>query len=411
MEATMLTQLFPKVHPRYTVSPSAHWLEGFSDWLTATGYAHKVAQHHIYRLKEVLERHRCVSLTSQFSAAALPVMFDHQRRQPLYRGTQRAFYRFLAQRGSLMIEPEPSRFSRLLARYRHHLTDLRGLSASTIDQHLATILDFLSQAVPVQSRLEDLSAIIVERFVGACGRRVSRQTLQHIVARLRAFLRYCHDQGVVRCPLDAIDTPRAYRDELPPRAVDWGHVQRLLDSVDVASKAGWRDLAMLHLMAHYGLRPSEVVALTIDAIDWRTQQLQVEQCKTRSTLVLPLTDRTVTILRRYLRHGRPPTDHRELFLRVRTPAGPLKHYAPGDVFKKHVQRSGLALQGYSAYSLRHAFAMRLLNRGVGIKAIGDLLGHRTLESTCVYLRLQTDALREVALPVPRLELGSVGRPS
>jgi site-specific recombinase XerD len=54
--------------------------------------------------------------------------------------------------------------------------------------------------------------------------------------------------------------------------------------------------------------------------------------------------------------------------------------------------------------------MRLLNRGVGIKAIGDLLGHRSLESTCVYLRLQTDALREVALPLPSVERRR-GRPS
>lgn len=45
--------------------------------------------------------------------------------------------------------------------------------------------------------------------------------------------------------------------------------------------------------------------------------------------------------------------------------------------------------------------MRLLNRGVGVKAIGDLLGHRSLESTCVYLRLDVKALRAVALPVPQ----------
>ena len=45
--------------------------------------------------------------------------------------------------------------------------------------------------------------------------------------------------------------------------------------------------------------------------------------------------------------------------------------------------------------------MRLLSRGVGIKAIGDVLGHRDLESTCVYLRLDVQALRDVALPVPR----------
>lgn len=46
--------------------------------------------------------------------------------------------------------------------------------------------------------------------------------------------------------------------------------------------------------------------------------------------------------------------------------------------------------------------MRLLDRGVGVKVIGDLLGHHTLESTCVYLSLQTEALREVGLPVPSL---------
>ena len=407
----MLTQLFPKFHPRYTASPAAHWLEPFSDWLTAIGYAHKVAQHHVCRLKEVLEHHRCVSLTSQFCEAALPRMFDHQKRQPLYRGTQRAFCRFLAHRGSLKIESEPSQFSALLAHYRHHLTDLRGLSTSTIEQHLTTVTEFLSHAVPGQPCLEELSAAAVERYVDDCGRRVTRQTLQHIVARLRAFLRYCHDHGVVRCRLDAIDTPRAYRDELPPRAVAWSQVQRLLDSVDLASKAGWRDLAMLHLMAHYGLRPSEVVTLTLDAIDWRAQQLRIKQCKTRSILVLPLTDRTMTLLQRYLRHGRPPTEHHELFLRVRTPAGSLKHYAPNEVFKKRAAQSDLALQGFSAYSLRHAFALRLLNRGVGIKAIGDLLGHRTLESTCVYLRLQTDALRDVALPIPHLERKSIGRSS
>jgi integrase/recombinase XerD len=74
----------------------------------------------------------------------------------------------------------------------------------------------------------------------------------------------------------------------------------------------------------------------------------------------------------------------------------------GGLYQARALRSGLDLQGTSAYSLRHSFAMRLLERGVGIKAIGDVQGHRGLESTCVYLRLQLDALRDVALPVPRV---------
>jgi site-specific recombinase XerD len=56
---------------------------------------------------------------------------------------------------------------------------------------------------------------------------------------------------------------------------------------------------------------------------------------------------------------------------------------------------------HNVYSLRHSFAMRLLSRGVGIKAIGDVLGHRDLQSTRSYLRLDVHSLRDVALPVPR----------
>lgn len=119
-------------------------------------------------------------------------------------------------------------------------------------------------------------------------------------------------------------------------------------------------------------------------------------------LALPLSDQALRVLKRYLRCGRPGSAHPQLFLRGRTPAGSLKHTALCDIDEKRAKLSELPLQGSSSYtySLRHAFAMRLLERGVGIKAIGDLLGHHTLESTCVYLRLQTEALREVGLPIP-----------
>jgi site-specific recombinase XerD len=74
--------------------------------------------------------------------------------------------------------------------------------------------------------------------------------------------------------------------------------------------------------------------------------------------------------------------------------------AVGQVFRTRADRSGLPILQYSAHCLRHAFAHRLFQRGVGMKAIGDLMGHRSLVSTSIYLRLQADALREVALPVP-----------
>lgn len=405
----MLTQLFPKRHSRYTTSPAADWLEAFSDWLKETGYEGKPAQMHVFRLKQILEPRGPVPITATFPVTVLQSMFSHRRRPECYRATRRLFHRFLAARGALTVDTSPDRFASLLSDYRHFLTDVRGLAISTTQQHLSTVTELLALCVGPRSRLKHLSAEAVERFVGTTSRRVTRQTLQHTVARLRAFLRYGYDRGIIAKRLDAIDTPRTYRDELPPRAIAWPLAQRLLRSIDLGSRAGWRDLALMHLMAHYGLRPSEVAALTLDAIDWQAGTLRVEQRKTRSALLLPVSPRTLSLLRRYLRHGRPRTFDSALFLRARTPAGPISHYAVGGAFKRRARESGLPLEGYSAYGLRHGFAMRLLDRGVGIKAIGDLLGHRTLESTCVYLRLQTDVLRAVALPIPRLARRSGGR--
>ena len=234
---------------------------------------------------------------------------------------------------------------------------------------------------------------------------MTRQSLQHWVARLRSFLRFCHMQGLLAARLDAIDTPRVYRDELPPRAIPWVTVQELLQSIDRGQSTGSRDYAILYLMVHYGLRPCEVASLRLDSIDWQANILRVEQRKTRSVLLLPLAAQTLCVLRSYLDCGRPTSTRPDLFLRARAPVGAIKHTAVCDLYQARVARSGLsALQGTSAYCLRHSFAMRLLERGVGVKAIGDVLGHRALESTCVYLRLQLDALRDVALPVPRAEV-------
>jgi integrase/recombinase XerD len=167
-------------------------------------------------------------------------------------------------------------------------------------------------------------------------------------------------------------------------------------------------------MAYYGLRASEIAALRLDALDWKGATMKVTQRKTRSDLVLPLAPRTLRILQGYLRHERGDGALPYLFLRVRRPTGPLQHYAVCNIFYKRAVQSGLDLDGYASYSLRHSFAMRLLGRNVGIKAIGDLLGHRSLEATCVYLRLDTMALRSVGLPLPlgaRRQLKGLVQPS
>jgi len=400
----MLEQIFPKGHQPYTLSPVTNVLEDFANWLVDEGYKGTALRRHLFRLKQTLEGVGNVTTESRFSAEDLVRLFAippvNPQTQKLYRHTQHCFERFLSARGHLLPVSRNDRFATFLDAYRDSLVNQRGFSPSTVRNHLRTAMTFLSCAVPPEASLAELSIQAVDSFVALSGQRMSRQSLQQLVAHLRSFLLFCYARGDIREHIGPIDTPRTYREELPPRALPWRNVLALLDSIDRSSMVGCRNHAILYLMAHYGLRPSEIVALQLDSIDWAQRTMLVQQCKTNSELLLPLSVQATRILKHYLNFGRPVVHGRtELFLRSHRPATALCRTAVSEIYRSCMLASGLGPTGSSAYSLRHAFAMRLLNRGVGVKAIGDLLGHRSLESTCVYLRLQTEVLREVGLPL------------
>jgi integrase len=379
-------------------------VEGFIAWLRTDGYTDYVIDCHIRRLLFVLPKLSSCTAPPTLREADLVAVFGRERRPPTrftnFASTRRVYTRYLRSQGRLIIEPQTPTED-LLRRYDLYLIDVRGLSASARVHHKLTLRALLT-GFPCSRSLKKLSRDDVERFILERSRRISRHSLQHEVGQLRAFLRYAHDAGLVRERLDSLDTPRTYRDELPPRALPWPSVLKLLRSIDRTSRNGWRDLTILHLIAYYGLRPSEVVTLRLESIDWEQGLLQVYQCKTRSPLTLPLDPRTLRVLRDYLQHGRIASadDSPMLFLRARCPFIPLERTCVGDIFRKRMREAGLPDCRKHVYRLRHTFAMRLLGRGVGMKTIGDVLGHHSFYGTSAYLRLDVAMLRGVALPVP-----------
>jgi integrase/recombinase XerD len=397
----MLHDLFPRHHARYERSRCGAELEAFAGWLAEQGHLRHPLRLHLHRVKEVLDRSDRFQSGTMFREADLREAFVVAGPSAyMYLCTGRIFTRFLAATNRLVAIKHTDPLSLLCQRYRQYLVEVRGFSEQSIKHHKSTVADFLSRGLSSDRGLSRLTAADVESYIQVKSKENTRQSLQHVVAHLRAFLRFCADHGETPDGLQVIDMPRVYRGELPPRALDWITVRRLLASIKRRASRDWRDYTILHLMAYYGLRPSEVAGLRLDSIDWEGETLRVEQRKTRSILILPLAGRTLRLLRRYLRVARHNSDLPQLFLRIRSPIKALKHYGIIEVFNARAANSDLLLDGMSSYSLRHAFAMRLLDRGVGIKAIGDLLGHRSLEATCVYLRIDTEMLRTVALPVP-----------
>ena len=157
---------------------------------------------------------------------------------------------------------------------------------------------------------------------------------------------------------------------------------------------------MFLLIATYGLRTSEVVAITLDDIRWRQNSLRLHQPKTSSTLELPLTNEVSSAIVKHLKRTPPSLPYRRIFLRMRAPIGVLKRTAIGEAFQSLVRKSDLRIPFQGPHCMRHSLAVHLLKSGTPLKTIGDILGHRSAASTSTYLRLATEDLREVALPVP-----------
>jgi site-specific recombinase XerD len=396
-----LKQVFVRVHFRYDRDRYAPDLEEFAAWLLANGYPNKTARTHLFRVQQVLR-----AIASEPGAALRAEVLRRTftrlaRRHWRYCHTHPTYAGYLRSCGRLIEPPAPpDPVETLVLDFCDRLKRRRGFADSTMAGYHGWITDFLRRVLPRGRSLQTLSPTSLDSYVQSRGPELAETTFRTAIKCIQAFLLDCYQQGRLPQRLDLIDLPRSFRRDLPPRALPWTLIEQLLKSIDREDRSGRRDHAMLHLMAHYGLRTGELTYLTLDSINWRARTLTVWQPKTRSTLVLPLHAQTLGFLTEYLKLSRPKTPLPWLFLRATAPVGPMTKFSASYVFLQRARRSGLPISGYSAYSLRHAFAHQLFQRGVGMKAIGDLMGHRSLVSTSVYLRLQSDSLREVALPVP-----------
>ena len=199
---------------------------------------------------------------------------------------------------------------------------------------------------------------------------------------------------------EAVIRPRIYRLSSPPQIFDKATVEKLLGSVDRSTPLGKRDYAMLLLAARYGLRSSDIRKLRLQDIRWREQRLVLIQSKTQQPLELPLLADVDHALAEYLRHGRPSCDAREIFVRHMRPIAPFgDHNSHWAVMARALRGAGITnrepRRGF--HLLRHSLATHLLDGGVPLEVISDVLGHSSVETTRRYAQVDLTGLRSVAL--------------
>jgi site-specific recombinase XerD len=382
--------------------------------LCARGYSERTCRdygHAVFHLGRVLSEElggvdgiRDARVVEDFLGRHLPACCCYRRppgrREEQVRRGLAHLLAMLREEGTLgpVVSDEPP-YHDLLEGYCRFLRRDRGLAETTVVNYRRYLRDFLvsrgtaiSPAELVQLTAEDLRAF--GRWRGAA---LGRTAWNHLATALSGFYRWLDLQGHPAAQLaGAVPLRRRYRLADVPCALAWEQVQRLLGVVDRQQPGGRRNYAMLLLIASYGLRGCEVRALRLGDIDWAHDEITIFAPKTGRRRRLPLTRPVGEAILDYLLAERPPSARQEVFLSSRPPHGPLRSKI-NPWLGRQLDKAGIVTPRRGAHILRHSLAVHLLRNGETLKSIGDVLGHRSPDTTFIYTKLHVEDLRTVAL--------------
>ena len=241
----------------------------------------------------------------------------------------------------------------------------------------------------------------IDRFFLRYAHERTPKVAQLMVSAMRSFFRFLFRYGETKCDLSAaVPTVPAWRLSEVPKYLKPDELEFLLESCDRTTPIGRRNYSILLLIARLGLRGGEVVALELDDINWRTSELTVRG-KGHFRDHLPLPRDVGEALAIYLRNDRPTCPTRRVFIRMRAPCRGFKNSTTvSTIVRRAVQRSGLNPPIKGAHLLRHSLATGMLRKGASMTEIGEILRHRSPNSTEIYAKVDIEGLRSIARPWP-----------
>lgn len=293
--------------------------------------------------------------------------------------------------------------------------------------------------------LSESAGEVLERFVASASQELAPGSVRVLAAEIRHFLGYLDRAG--RRSLDAVTVGdvREFMVEMAPRRpagignVAWSlkrffaflnaarlsdvrldgllahgaprrvralpcftreETDRLLEGIETRTPCGKRDYAMVVLAVSTGLRCCDIVALRLDEIDWRRDEIRVVQAKTSKPLVLPLPPLAGNAVAEWILHGRPECAAPEVFVRLKAPLVKLGGSTGSTLMRRRLARAGIdhaAHDGKSFHALRRTTGTRLIESGAGLPLTAQILGHARINSSRRYFALASEQLRQCCL--------------
>lgn len=277
-----------------------------------------------------------------------------------------------------------------VAKFLTHLRGSRGASEHTLRAYRADLESFAA----AQPGLDPagIERVHVRSFIADIqkdGAR-SRATVLRRISALRSFVKFLRASGTLKGnPLLGVPLPK--RQRALPKFLSEAEMTALL-SPELGAE-GWtrRDRALIELIYSSGLRRAEIAGLSVGDVDFLEGTVRVFG-KGSKERVVPVGKTALGAVREYLRdRGMPPAGE-PLFVGTRTSAR-LSADGVAFVFGRWVKRTAV-LKKVSPHVLRHSFATHMLNHGCDIRAVQDMLGHASLQTTQIYTHVSLEKLQE-----------------
>ena len=408
----MLTTYFKRqtTIAAYRAGPAGAYLDKFTACLAKRGYGNDAVRH---LLRGAIEFATWMQSTRS-SLTTLPVSYwrdfcEHLAKRERLHGARGQhsicwrgalhFVEFLRiQHGIAAVEvPEQTVPPELVVAFERWMAVHRGIKSSSLATYRPHIVDLL---VTLGHQPDQFSAASLHAFILAYAKHSGRAAARTRVKATRMFCRFLIATGRCQTGLDAaVPDVAAWRLASLPRYLPPEDIERVLAACNGERPIDMRDKAILLLLARLGLRASDVVDLKLDDIDWLHGKLTVVG-KSRHEAKLPLPQDVGDAILDYLQRARPPVNSCHVFTTVVAPWQPVTRNAIRHATARAIRHAGVEAPSYGPHILRHSAATALLRQGASLQVIGEVLRHRSIDTTALYAKVDTGLLHQVARPWP-----------
>ena len=273
--------------------------------------------------------------------------------------------------------------------YRHDLGEFVSYLAGEDDDHQAQT-DAASRV-----SIGHVDTLSIRGYLGKLYKRNQKTTIARKLAALRSFFKYLVKEGIIQDdPTSLILTPKHQRAMPTYLVVD--DMFRLLDTVATDTLLGQRNRAIFETIYSCGLRVSELARLNVGDVDIAGGSVKVYG-KGAKERIVPIGQKALTSIQTYRERlhaatGITPTAEGPLFLNKNK--GRLSARSIARILNKLARQCGLPVP-VSPHALRHTFATHMLDAGADLRAVQELLGHKSLSTTQRYTHVSIDRLMEV----------------